>query len=89
MAPKLKCDFDWLYFSVFSDAFNHKDVKTYNFSKQYGVRIKILDFVSLPGESFEMIAKSITDILYENNINGKLIALCADNVDINFVIIMV
>lgn len=77
---------------MFSDASNHKDIKLFPtliryFDPEFGVKVKILDFVSLPGETSELISESILEILKKNNICQKLVAYCADNANTNFGIV--
>ena len=43
-----------------------------------------MDFVSLPGETSDIIATSIYEILCKYNVQGKVAAICADNANTNF-----
>lgn len=77
------------YVSIYSDASNHKDLKLFPTMVRYfniksGVNIKILDLVSLPGETSTMICNSIISILKKHNLSNKLVAYCADNANTNF-----
>ena len=77
------------FISIFTDASNHKETKLFPsiirfFDHKKGVQIKLLDFVSLPGEKSDMIANSIIDILKKNGIENKVAAVCADNANVNF-----
>lgn len=77
------------FISAFSDASNHKDIKLFPsliryFDSKFGVQIKILDFVSLPGETAELISNSIIEILTKYDLTKKLVAYCADNANTNF-----
>ena len=86
----LKKDLDCSnYVTVFSDASNHKDLKLFPILVRYfnantGVNVKILQFVSLPGETSELISESIFKILEEHGLKAKLVAYCADNTNTNF-----
>lgn len=64
------------FLAVFSDASNHKDIKLFPtliryFDPEFGVKVKILDFVSLPGETSELISESILEILKKKTIFAK------------------
>ncbi|CAH0563076.1 unnamed protein product [Brassicogethes aeneus] len=77
------------YISIFSDASNHKEIKLFPtliryFNRNTGVNVKILDFISLPGETSEMIFNSIVKILTNHKLKNKLVAYCADNANTNF-----
>ena len=77
------------FISIYSDASNHKDIKLFPtiirfFDSETGINIRILDFVSLPGETSEIIFSSIINILEKNNLKHKMIAYCADNTNANF-----
>ena len=77
------------YISAFSDASNHKEIKLFPtliryFNSQRRVQVKILDFVSLPGETSEIVSNSLLETLNKNNLTNKLVAYCADNANTNF-----
>lgn len=77
------------FISIFSDASNHKDVKLFPtiirfFSLNSGIVVKILDVVSLPGETSELISTHLIEILNNFNLTNKLVAYCADNANTNF-----
>lgn len=77
------------YISIFSDASNHKDIKLFPtlvryFSLEFGICVKIMDFVSLPGETSEVITNSLIETLKKNKLEDKLAAYCADNANTNF-----
>lgn len=70
---ELKKDLDKATFvSVYSDASNHKELKLFPtiirfFNSETGIKIRILDFVSLPGETSQIIFDSLNGILEKNN----------------------
>lgn len=77
------------YVTLFSDASNHKDIKLFPtliryFDKKNGIQTKLLDFVSLPGETSELISESILNLIQEHDLQNKFVALCADNTNTNF-----
>lgn len=77
------------FITIYSDAYNHKDLKLFPSLVRYfdcttGIQVKVLDLVSLPGETSETIVNSIIKILRKNNLTNKLIAYCADNTNSNF-----
>lgn len=66
------------FISIYSDASNHKDVKLFPTLVRYfdpldGVKIKIIDFVSLEGETSQIIFDSIKTILDKNEVKDKVI----------------
>ncbi|CAH0563113.1 unnamed protein product [Brassicogethes aeneus] len=80
---------DASYIAIFSDASNHNDVKLFPslirfFDPLVGIKIRLLDFISLPGETSDLICGSIFNILEQNHLKNKLIAYCADNTNSNF-----
>ena len=80
-----KCSF----VSILTDASNHKEVKLFPILVRYidwdyGVRVKILEFKSLPGETSAIVSNYLTACLDENNLKEKVIGLCADNTNSNF-----
>ena len=75
-----KCSF----VSILTDASNHKKVKLFPILVRYidwdyGVRVKILEFKSLPGETSAIVNNYLTACLGENNLKEKVIGLCVDN----------
>lgn len=61
------------FITIYSDASNHTDIMFFlslirYFDIQHGIQTKVLDLVSLPGETSEMIANSIVNILKDNNL---------------------
>ena len=77
------------FISIFSDASNHKEIKLFPYVVRYfseltGIQAKIIDLVSLPGETSEMICESILDVLQRNNVKKKLVGYCGDNANTNF-----
>lgn len=48
------------------------------------MQVKILDFVSLPGETSKIVSNSLLETLNKNNLTNKLVAYCADNANTNF-----
>ena len=48
------------------------------------MQTKLLDFVSLPGETSELIFTSLLETLEKDNLASKLVGFCADNANTNF-----
>jgi hypothetical protein len=48
------------------------------------VKIKILQLKSLPGETSVSVNDYLSDCLTENGLVGKVVGLCADNMNSNF-----
>ncbi|XP_055524118.1 uncharacterized protein LOC129717880 isoform X2 [Wyeomyia smithii] len=77
------------FITIFSDASNHKDTKLFPsviryFNYKRGIQVKLLDFVSLPGETSDMIASSIFEIFCKFEMQNKVAAICTDNANTNF-----
>ncbi|XP_062538709.1 uncharacterized protein LOC134206983 [Armigeres subalbatus] len=71
------------------DASNKKDIKLFPVVVRYflpnrGVHDRILDFVSLPGETSDLQCSMLTDICDRYDLRSKIVALCADNTNTNF-----
>lgn len=77
------------FLTVFTDASNHKDIKLFPIVIRYfdqieGIQLKLLDCVSLPGETSEIVATAVSDTLEKYKLEAKVAAFCADNAPINF-----
>lgn len=77
------------YVSIYTDASNHGNIKLFPvlvrfFDPLIGVRIRILDITSQPGETSEIISTLILDALKKYNLMGKVVCFCADNAKANF-----
>lgn len=77
------------FITVLSDASNHKDMKIFPllirfFLPKFGIQTKILDINCEPGETSDIISNYIITTLKNNNLDGKLVALSADNTNCNF-----
>lgn len=77
------------YVCVSTDASNHGNVKMMPVMVRYflptiGVRVKMLEFTSLKGETSEMIASVILKTTEENQIKNAIVGYCADNCSTNF-----
>lgn len=77
------------FVTVFTDASNHKDVKLFPLMIRYfvplaGVKVKILDMQSLPGETAQTICKFLVDALQRHGLTEKVVGFCADNANTNF-----
>ena len=71
------------------DASNKKDIKLFPVVVRYflpncGVQDKIIDFVSLPGETSDLQCAMLKQICDKFSIENKIVALCADNTNTNF-----
>lgn len=77
------------FVSIFSDASNKKDLKLFPtvvryFTYQEGVKLRMIDLVSLPGETSELISESIMTIIANTHLSDKIVGFCADNANTNF-----
>lgn len=77
------------YVSITTDASNHGSIKIFPVLVRYfiptvGVRIRVLDVSSQPGEKSEIIAKLIWSVVQEYGLDIKVVAFCGDNAKVNF-----
>lgn len=77
------------FISVSTDASNHHATKLLPvlgqyFSPKTGIQVKLLDMHSIPGETSDIITKSITDTMDLFDIKEKVIGFSADNTNANF-----
>ena len=71
------------------DASNKKDIKLFPIVVRYflpnrGIVDKIMDFVSLPGETTDLQCDVLKEVIQKFNLGNKIVALCADNTNTNF-----
>ncbi|GBO26811.1 hypothetical protein AVEN_169302-1 [Araneus ventricosus] len=77
------------YVSVSMDASNRKDIKlepivVRYFNPNSGVQVKLLDFISVAGETSEILTNHLCCVLLQNDLNHKVIGFCGDNCNTNF-----
>lgn len=77
------------FLALFTDSSNHKDIKLFPvliryFDSKLGVQLKLLDFVSLPGETSILVANAIFESVQKHKLQGKVAAFCGDNAFVNF-----
>lgn len=77
------------YLTLSTDASNHGNVKMFPVLARYfvptrGIRVKILELSSEPGETSEIIANLIKKTANEFAIEDKVAAFCGDNATTNF-----
>jgi len=80
-----KCNF----ITVSMDASNKKDIKIVPviiryFQPEFGIKVKLLEFKSVPGETAEILTNHIMTVLKEHNLDKKVIGFCGDNCNTNF-----
>jgi hypothetical protein len=80
---------DAKFISVMTDSFNHKYTKlvpilVHYFVPQQGVKMKILEFTNLSGESSAQLTEHIVRVLEEAKLIDKVVSLSADNTNANF-----
>ena len=80
---------DAKYVSVMVDASNHKSLKLVPILVRYfiptkGVQCKVICFQNVGGETAELLANHVLDILKKHHLVDKIIAFCADNCNTNF-----
>ena len=78
-----------LPYSIATDSSNHKETKTFPIVVRYfspsGIKVKLLEFSNLPGESSEIISNFLKSTIDRFGLNtDKLVAFCADNASVNF-----
>ena len=71
------------------DASNMKEVKLVPIVVRYflpksGVKVKLLEFKSVPGETAEILSEYLLSVLDQTKLKDKLIGFCADNCNTNF-----
>ncbi|ODM87768.1 hypothetical protein Ocin01_18914 [Orchesella cincta] len=77
------------YINAAVDCSNHKNVKLMPVMIRYftvpeGVKVRMIDIHSLPGETAEIITTAVLKTLKEFSLSDKLIGICADNTNTNF-----
>ena len=77
------------FVSVTTDASNMKEVKLVPIVVRYflpksGVKVKLLEFKSVTGETAEILSKYLLSVLDQTKLKDKLIRFCADNCNTNF-----
>ena len=87
---KLHQELDQINFVTVSiDVPNLKEVKLVPivvgyFLPESGVKLKLLEFKSIPGETAEILSKYLLSVLDQTKLKDKLIGFCADNCNSNF-----
>jgi len=71
------------------DASNRKEIKLVPVVVRYfvhdiGVKVKLLEFKSLPGETAEILSNYLVSVLEQNELKEKVVGFCADNCNTNF-----
>ena len=77
------------FVTVSIDASNMKEVKLVPIVVRYflpesGVKVKLLEFKSVPGETAEILSEYLLSVLDQTKLKDKLIGFCADNCSTNF-----
>ena len=77
------------FVTVSIDASNMKEVKLAPIVVRYflpesGVKVKLLEFKSVPGETAEILSEYLLSVLGQTELKDKLIGFCADNCNSNF-----
>lgn len=77
------------FLCISTDASNHKAIKLFPtliryFDSEHGIRVKVLDFSELPGETSELIHGNLMQILSKHNLENKVVGFCGDNANTNF-----
>ena len=54
------------------------------FVPDIGVKVKLLEFKSLPGETAEILSNYLVSVLEQNELKEKVVGFCADNCNTNF-----
>ena len=77
------------FVTVTIDASNRKEIKLVPVVVRYfvpdiGVKVKLLEFKSLPGETAEILSNYLVSVLEQNELKEKVVGFCADNCNTNF-----
>ncbi|XP_023231785.1 uncharacterized protein LOC111631712 [Centruroides sculpturatus] len=77
------------FVTVSIDCSNRKEIKTMPIVVRYfvpdcGVKVKLLDFQSVPGETAEILTNHLMSVIKTHNIAKKVIGFCGDNCNTNF-----
>ena len=77
------------FVTVSIDASNMKEVKLVPIMVRYflpesDVKVKLLEFKSVPGETAEVLSKYLHSVRDQIKLKDKLIGICADNCNTNF-----
>lgn len=54
------------------------------FNPNEGVKVKLMEFKSVPGETSEILTSPLMSVLMENNLDKKWVGFCGDNSNTNF-----
>ncbi|XP_078495454.1 uncharacterized protein LOC144750537 [Ciona intestinalis] len=87
---ELRKELDLVNFvTVTIDASNRKEVKLVPIVVRYflpetGVKVKLLQFKSVPGETAAILSEYLLSVLDRTGLKEKLIGFCADNCNTNF-----
>jgi hypothetical protein len=79
---------DAKFISVMIDSSSHKHTKLVHilvhcFVPQQGVKMKILEFTNLSGESSAQLTEHVVRVLEEVKLIDKVVSLSADNTNVN------
>lgn len=71
------------------DASNRKAIKIVPcivryFVPEQGVKVKLLEFQSVPGETSEILANYLVSVIKKNDLVQKVVGFCGDNCNTNF-----
>lgn len=77
------------FVTISMDSSNRKEIKIVPvivryFQPDFGIKVKLLEFKSVSGETAEILTKHIMLVLKEHDLNKKIIAFCGDNCNTNF-----
>lgn len=72
------------FITLSMDASNRKEMKIIPFVVRYfvphdGVKVKLLDFLSVPGETSEILANTLMSVINKYDLSKKVIGFCGDN----------
>lgn len=87
---QIRDELEEAHFVTFStDASNHKEIKMFPIVIRYflpneGVKIRLIELSSLPGETGKQIYDMLHAAWMKWNVRGKTISFCADNAPANF-----
>jgi hypothetical protein len=77
------------FVTITIDASNRKEVKIVQcvvryFLPEQGVKVKLLDFQSVPGETSEILTKYLLSVIKNHDLSKKVVGFCGDNSNTTF-----
>ena len=89
IAAELRRELDKANFNSFTiEALKRKEVKIVPVVRYFvpgvGVKVKLLEFKSLQGETAVILSEYLVSVLEQNELKEKVVDFCSDNCNTNF-----